>query len=69
MSGKIVRYEFLGSYVYVCVAFFLVVTIPLAVIHIITTTVRIDEELKNPSEFLAQYKEQQGKKQRGWALP
>jgi ABC-type molybdate transport system permease subunit len=57
MSGKIVRYEFLGSYVYVCIAFLLVVTIPLAVIHIITATVRIDEQLENPSEFLAQHKE------------
>jgi len=65
MSGKIVRYEFLGSYILVCLEWILVVTIPLAIIHIINNTVRIDEQLENPTEFLEQHK----KKDRGWTLP
>ena len=56
MAGKIVRYEFLGSYLYVFFSFLFVVTIPLGIIHIINCTVRIEEELEDPGEFLEQHK-------------
>ena len=56
MAGKIVRYEFHGSYIYVALAFVLIFTIPLAIIHVINSTIRIDEEMENPSEFFERYK-------------
>ena len=59
------RYEFLGSYILVCIGFIFIVTIPLAIIHIINNTVRIDEQMGNPSEFLAQHKQKPSR----WTLP
>ncbi len=56
MASKIVRYEFLGSYLYVFLTFLFVVTIPIGIIYIITSTVRIDEDLENPSEFIEHVK-------------
>ena len=54
--GKIVRYQFLGSEV---LFWFLCVTllgIPIAVIYLIGSTVAIEEELPNPTEFLEQFR-------------
>ena len=56
MASKIVRYEFLGSRFWFWTLFILGITLPLAILYLIGCTVRIDEELENPSEFLAQHR-------------
>lgn len=69
MSGKNVRYKFLGSYILVFVGLligFFVVTIPLFISDIINNLSQIDEQLEIPSEDLEQHKENHS---RQWTLP
>ena len=56
MAGKIVRYEFLGSRFVFWIMFVLGITLPFAILYLVGCTVRIDEELDNPSEFLEQHR-------------
>ena len=54
--GKIVRHEFLGNRL---VVLFFVITgigIPLAVIYLLESLVKVEEEMENPSEFLRTYR-------------
>lgn len=56
MAGKIVRYEFLGNaFVFWLMAVF-VVTIPFAILYLLGCTVRVDEEMDDPSGFLEQHR-------------
>ncbi|MHC4516664.1 MAG: hypothetical protein ACYTGW_13225 [Planctomycetota bacterium] len=55
--GKIVKYEFLGNRWVVFFLCIIVIGIPLAVIYLFQTLVRVEEEMENPSEFMQQYRE------------
>jgi hypothetical protein len=61
LAGKIVRYEFVGSSLYVFFCFLLVIGIPLGGIHLINCTVRIEEEMDNPNMFWEQHKARQSR--------
>ena len=53
--GKIVRYEFLGNrmlFWFMCIT---LIGIPMAILYLIVTTVRIEESLDDPTEFLEEY--------------
>jgi hypothetical protein len=54
--AKIVRYDFLGSPVLFWLLCLTVLGIPMALIYLMTATVRIEHEIENPEEFLAQFK-------------
>jgi len=56
MASKIVRYEFIGDRLVFWVLFMLGITLPFAILYLLGCTVRVDEELKNPSEFLAKHR-------------
>lgn len=54
--GKIVRYEFLGNptrFWFLCLT---VIGIPMAILYLIEATVRIEESLNDPGEFLDEYR-------------
>ena len=54
--AKIARFEFVGN---TLLFWFLCMTgigIPLAVIYLLSTTIRIEEEIDNPMEFLDQFR-------------
>ena len=54
MSG-IVRYEFMGSWLlfwFACITGF---GIPLAILYLINSAVRIDEEVSDPARFLEEF--------------
>ena len=54
--GKIVRYEFLGNptrFWFLCLT---VIGIPMAILYLIDATVRIEESLNDPGEFLERYR-------------
>jgi len=54
--GKIVRYEFLGVpmlFWFMCIT---LIGIPMAILYLIGATVRIEERLDDPSEFLEKYR-------------
>ena len=54
--SKIVRYEFMGNWF---IFWFLVITvlgIPIAFLHLLNGTVRIETEMDNPEEALASFR-------------
>jgi uncharacterized membrane protein len=54
--SKIVRYEFMGNWF---IFWLLVITclgIPIAFLHILNSTVRIETEMDNPEEVLANFR-------------
>ena len=54
--SRIVRYEFMGSWLlfwFACITGF---GIPLAVLYLINSTVRIDEQVSDPTRFLEQFR-------------
>ncbi len=56
--GKIIRLEFMGSWLIffiLCISGF---GIPLAILYLITGTVTVVEEMENPSEFILAYRNQ-----------
>jgi len=55
MASKIIRYQFIGSRFMFWILFVLGITLPLAILYLLACTIRIDEELDNPTEFLDQY--------------
>ena len=54
--SKIVRHQFLGSWVIFCLLCLSIVGIPSAVLYMLNNTIRIDSELENPEEFLAEFR-------------
>ena len=54
--SKIVRHEFVGSWVLVWVLVFTGIGIPIALIYLFYSTVRIESEMNNPEEFMSQYR-------------
>ncbi len=54
--GKIVRHEFLGSRILFTLLCLTGIGIPAAVVYLIESTVTIEEELDNPTEFLEAFR-------------
>ncbi|MCC6699827.1 MAG: hypothetical protein IT365_29660 [Candidatus Hydrogenedentes bacterium] len=54
--GRIVRYQFLGSDLFFWLLCMTIVGIPIAVLYLINSTVAIEEDLPNPTEFLEQFR-------------
>ena len=54
--GKIVRYEFLGSRFLFSLLFISGIGVPVAILHLIENTVRIEEEMDDPSGFLEAFR-------------
>ena len=50
--SKIVRYEFLGSWFLFWLVFTTGVGIPIAILYLMSRTVRVDTEMENPEEFV-----------------
>ena len=50
--GKLIRHEFVGNPYLFWILFALGITIPFAIIYLITATVTIEEDLEDPTEFL-----------------
>ena len=54
--ARIVRHEFLGSttgFWFLCVTG---IGIPLAIVYLLVMTVRIEEDIENPQEFIEKYR-------------
>ena len=54
--ANVVRYDFLGNplvFWFLCLT---VIGIPMAIIYLMTSTLRIEDSVENPEEFVARYK-------------
>jgi hypothetical protein len=54
--GKIVRYEYLGNSFTFWLLCITIVGIPLAILHLVTSVVRVEEEVDDPSVFLEKFR-------------
>ena len=54
--AKIVRHDFLGRPLLFWLLCLTVLGIPMALIYLITSSVRIENDIDNPEEFVAQFK-------------
>jgi cytosine/uracil/thiamine/allantoin permease len=52
--AKIVRHEFLGNWIYLCVL--LILLLPIGVVYWMTRSIRIEEEMESPEEFVEQFR-------------
>jgi len=53
---KVVRYEFLGSWMLFWLLGISVIGIPLAILYLVNGTIRIEEELDYPEQFVADFR-------------
>ena len=61
--SKIVRYEFVGSWMLFWLFCISGIALPLAVLYLINGTIRIEEEMENPNQFVADLRSaRQGKR-------
>ncbi len=54
--SKIIRNEFMGSVVIFWLLCLTIVLIPVAIVYLINGTIRIEEEMDNPEDFIEQYR-------------
>jgi hypothetical protein len=54
--GKIIRYEFLGNWLVFWGLSISVIGIPLALLYLLSGTVRIEHEMDDPERFVAQFR-------------
>jgi hypothetical protein len=54
---KIVRYEFLGSWVLFLLCCIFVILLPLGLVYVITNTIRIEEEMDSPEKFVEEFRQ------------
>ena len=54
--SKIVRYEFMGSWLYFWLMCITVIGLPIALLYILNGTIRIEEELKDPERFASEFR-------------
>ncbi len=54
--SRIVRYEFMGNWILFWIMSITVVGIPLAVLYLIDGTLRIETEVEDAEQFVAQYR-------------
>ena len=59
--SKVVRHEFVGSWIWFWVLCVTVVLIPIAVLYLIEGTVVIETEMEDPEAFIAAYRAGRGK--------
>jgi hypothetical protein len=50
--SKVVRYEFFGDWLVFWLWSVTVIGIPIAILYVISRTLRVDTELENPEEFV-----------------
>ncbi|HEY3439550.1 MAG TPA: hypothetical protein VGK29_02310 [Paludibaculum sp.] len=54
--SRIVRYEFLGSWLLFWLLCITMVGLPVALLYLLHGTVRIDEEIEDPSRFISEFR-------------
>lgn len=54
--AKIIRYEFLGNWLLFWGLSITVIGIPLAILYLLSGTVRIEHEIDDPEQFVAQFR-------------
>lgn len=54
--SKIVRYEFLGSWFWFWLTFVTGIGVPVAILYLMSRTVRVDTEMANPEEFVVAWR-------------
>lgn len=54
--SKIVRYEFMGSWFYFWLLSITVIGIPLALLYLISGTLRIEHEMDDPERFVESFR-------------
>ena len=54
--SKIVRHEFMGSWLFFWLLCITILGIPLAILYFVNSTVRVETELENPEVFLSEYR-------------
>ncbi len=54
--SKLVRYQFLGSWLVFWFECITVIGIPIAVLYLISSTVRVETEVENPEELVAAFR-------------
>ncbi|HNY39674.1 MAG TPA: hypothetical protein PKJ41_04745 [Bryobacteraceae bacterium] len=54
--SKIIRYEFMGSWFHFWVLSITVIGIPLALLYLLSGTLRIESEMDDPEHFVEQFR-------------
>ncbi len=54
--SKIVRYEFMGSWFYFWLLSITVIGIPLALLYLLSGTLRVESAMEDPERFVEQYR-------------
>jgi hypothetical protein len=54
--SRIVRYEFLGSWLLVAILFLTWIGIPFAILYMLAQTIAIEHEVSDPEAFVRQYR-------------
>ena len=55
--SKIVRYEFMGSWGIFWLLCLTTVGIPIAILYLLTGTLRIENEMEDPEEFVSAFRD------------
>lgn len=59
--GKIIRWEFMGSWILFWALCVSVIGIPLALLYLVNGTLRIEEEVPDPERFVSEFRSRQAK--------
>jgi hypothetical protein len=54
--SKVIRYEFMGSWMLFWLLGISIIGIPLAILYLMNGTIRIEDELDDPEQFLAEFR-------------
>ncbi len=54
--SKIVRYEFMGSWLYFWFCCVTIIGIPIALLYLLNGAVRVEDEMADPEAFLSKYR-------------
>ena len=54
--SKIVRYEFMGSWLYFWLLCISGIGIPVAILYLLNGTLRIDDEMTDPEQFVCAFR-------------
>jgi len=58
--SKLVRYEFMGSWLLFWALAITVIGIPLAILYLISGLLRIEHEMADPERFIAEFRARRG---------
>ena len=53
---KVIRYEFMGSWMLFWLLGISIIGIPLAILYLMNGTIRIEDEMDDPEQFLAEFR-------------